>query len=584
MANWRWLHLLFLVLPMLLIAQQSESGQKWALCIGISKFEDKRIAELPRCAAGAQAIANYFANDGVAAANIKLLADHKATTANFMATLLQIKENSRASDTVFLFYSGYLATDDTGAVYLVTYDTSKTGLAQNAIPLLTLKQLLQEGLHCQNVVVLVDTCHAGDQQSFQEAMPLMEELHKLTESTAAPTRIAVLTACRTHEYSQAAVESQQTAFVAALLQGLSGEADSLLADGQVSVTELFNHAVTTVPRMTNRAQHPWASMSAGWPTNEAEAVVFGKMSPQRDTATAQRLVERKVAEAEAPLTMDRSTDKPKDQTNADKPKEQAKEPAEIVAIKPDKEAVEVMAESRIGSKYNVLIVANQDYRDEEQWGDLTTPLTNAKAITTILTNVYGIPKGDITLLKNGSKKQMLQAFATLAENAEPQDQVLIVYLGHGHSADGKSYLVPVDGKEGNLAKSLIPVTALAKSLHDIKARRVLLISEVALGLNLITVETTAKSNKQSGRSCQVLMAGNRDYQDETYKNKLSAFSYFVTESIKKQPSCTSAQLAGRLKKALKAAGENAPKFGVLFGNGKPFALVKAKSAASAEED
>ena len=146
---------------------------------------------------------------------------------------------------------------------------------------------------------MIDTCHSGGIKtvdssgadgnlSLNEVAMLnlegqwlqVKELEGFVSMATAQTRIAVLTSCRTNEYSLEKSEWGHGAFTYSILQGLSGKADFLPKDGDVNVSELINYVQQEVPRATQHDQHPTGSFSYNWPKPKREkGVRVGKVLP-----------------------------------------------------------------------------------------------------------------------------------------------------------------------------------------------------------------------------------------------------------------------------------------------------------------
>jgi uncharacterized caspase-like protein len=270
------------------------TGSRWLLAVGVQKFVDTRIATLAYTTLDADSIRDYFEADGVPADHVLLLVDEQATKANILSALDTIRKKISAADTLFFFYSSHGVGDAKGRTYFVTFDTVIDELDTTALPMQLIKEKL-ENFGCENVILLADTCHSGGAKSLDR--PHEESYDKLLRAAHQKTRIAILTSSRTHESSLESPEWAHGVFTYYLLEGLSGQSDNYPADGQVSVTELFDYLLVAVPRATDRAQHPSARFSYNWPKEKTEDVPFGKVM---NKATAKSLLGAE-AEKKAPV-------------------------------------------------------------------------------------------------------------------------------------------------------------------------------------------------------------------------------------------------------------------------------------------
>ena len=87
-----------------------------------------------------------------------------------------------------------------------------------------------------------------------------------------------------------------------------------------------------------------------------------------------------------------------------------------------------------GGLYRALVIGNNDYLDRSgQWPDLKTALNDAQALARVLSSQYGF--GDVELLENATRRDILMALSRLAKRALPNDNILVYYAGHGFIDD-----------------------------------------------------------------------------------------------------------------------------------------------------
>lgn len=160
-------------------------GDKWALVVGISKFQDPSIS-LQYAAKDATDFANYLKKDG------NFTPDHVHLLTNEQATREEIMEQfgvkwlpsvARENDLVVIFFSshGSPASIDNAAVnYVLAYNSNKNNLFATGIDLKTLADNLKNRLKCKRVVVIMDACHsgvvAGAKGMFRSAAPDVDQL------------------------------------------------------------------------------------------------------------------------------------------------------------------------------------------------------------------------------------------------------------------------------------------------------------------------------------------------------------------------------------------------------------------------
>jgi uncharacterized caspase-like protein len=245
------------------------------MAVGICRFADTRIPKLKYCVADARSIVDYFRRDGVAPERVVFLADEDAGRQAILSALAAIAAKMSPDDTLIFFYSSHGAGDQNGTTYFITFDTVLDEMGTTALPMQTLKNIL-ETIHCRNIVMLVDTCHSGGAKALER--PDEKAFDKLVRTADRATRIAILTSSRTHETSVESEKWQHGAFTYYMLDGLAGACDNFPRDGRVSVTELFDYVMVAVPRATERAQHPSGKFSYNWPGKKEKAVKVGRVA------------------------------------------------------------------------------------------------------------------------------------------------------------------------------------------------------------------------------------------------------------------------------------------------------------------
>lgn len=106
------------------------------------------------------------------------------------------------------------------------------------------------------------------------------------------------------------------------------------------------------------------------------------------------------------------------------------------------------------SSLRVMIIANQNYIDEQQ---VSTALNDGQMMKAYCVKTLGVPESNISFLENRTKAQMegdIESFAkTIKYNNK--DKFLFFYFGHGMRATDveDAYLLPVDGSSQNLKRT-----------------------------------------------------------------------------------------------------------------------------------
>jgi Caspase domain/Sel1 repeat len=122
-----------------------------------------------------------------------------------------------------------------------------------------------------------------------------------------------------------------------------------------------------------------------------------------------------------------------------------------------------------GANY-ALVIGNARYR---HWDTLTTPISDARAVSQVLKTRYGY---SVTLLENATRGQIFAQLAVLRKTLTENDNLLIYYAGHGtwDQANRNAYWVPVDGEKESLG-NYISASDVTSWMQVLRARQVLLV-------------------------------------------------------------------------------------------------------------
>jgi hypothetical protein len=139
---------------------------KWALVIGISKFQKPEI-NLKYPAKDAADLRDFRVKEAnFAPDHVKLLVDDQATKSNVMAQIGDkwLPHNAQPNDLVLIFISTHgspSSSDLEGLNYLVMHDTDPGSLYATGLPLQDLAAAVKQRVHSNRVVLIVDACHSG---------------------------------------------------------------------------------------------------------------------------------------------------------------------------------------------------------------------------------------------------------------------------------------------------------------------------------------------------------------------------------------------------------------------------------------
>ncbi len=249
-----------LAVPRIHASDLATVGQKWALVVGISKFQPKVGADPLHFAANdAGAFASLLADPKVgrfAEDHVFRLLNEEATTPAIKAKLNTIATKAKSDDIVVVYISthGSSRSDDLRQVsYLYTYDTNVTSRDQvfgTALPMVEVSGIISTRCAAQRTVVMFDTCHSGagaDAQALSAA-----EFDRLRAGAGR----YILSSCKDQERSYE--ENGHGFFTASLIDTLSANR------GCIRLNDLFSRVerdVAARAKKKDKDQHPTMAKS-----------------------------------------------------------------------------------------------------------------------------------------------------------------------------------------------------------------------------------------------------------------------------------------------------------------------------------
>lgn len=123
-------------------------------------------------------------------------------------------------------------------------------------------------------------------------------------------------------------------------------------------------------------------------------------------------------------------------------------------------------------RYYALVIGNNDYK---HFKNLTTAANDAKAVRSLLKQVYGF---EVTYIINANRKQIIDAFSHFRRTLTPRDNLLIYFAGHGvlDKDAGRGYWLPVDSERDSPA-NWISTGDISDSLKAMSAKHVMVVAD-----------------------------------------------------------------------------------------------------------
>lgn len=256
---------------------------KWALVVGISRFQDRNIPALNYTTSDAGSFAAQLKDPAIGRfppENVHLLTDSEATTRNIKEQLNWIARHAGPNDLVVI----YLAThgsprevDSVGGVnYLVTYDTEihsadspdEDALYATALPMIDLVNAVATRMRALRTAVILDTCFSGG--AVKNASRLMgaglanvAPSQRTLDRMAAGTGRIILAASSSDEESLESDQLHHGYFTWFLLQALHQQSGLLpLSQVYASVAKNVSARVAADGASEGLHQHPVLSRSS----------------------------------------------------------------------------------------------------------------------------------------------------------------------------------------------------------------------------------------------------------------------------------------------------------------------------------
>jgi hypothetical protein len=246
---------------------------RWAVVVGVGRYESPDIPRLRYTVADAEAIYDVLTGPGGFKKEHVLLltdkTDKKPTYRNLKWALgTFLARSAKKDDTVLIFFAGHGAPEvdqrgverDGFSKYLVPSDADPDDLYSTALPMDELQTIFGR-VEAERVVVFLDACYSGAAGGRTFASKKTRAGHvdeAFLERLARSKGRAILTASRPAEVSIELPELGHGIFTYYLIQGLKGAAD-LNRDGIVTLQELYEYVeqqVTQKSRAVGGNQHP----------------------------------------------------------------------------------------------------------------------------------------------------------------------------------------------------------------------------------------------------------------------------------------------------------------------------------------
>ena len=269
--------------------------EKWALVVGIAKFQDKSIPILRYTTADANGFAQTLLNANVGrfkSSNVAVLTDSQATTKNIREKLNWLARTAQPDDLVVIYIATHGSSrdlDTAGVNYIITADTEITpkkrsrddtvdsdkdidhdALFATALPMVEVANTVASRVRATRVAVFLDTCFSGaaagsgGTKNVSAAMGFKSVSASTLDHMSEGAGRVILAASQENQESMESASLGHGYFTYYILQGLQQ------SKGMDTMGKLFTFVRDQVSTLAKQAQVPVMAQS-----DQGDLIVLG---------------------------------------------------------------------------------------------------------------------------------------------------------------------------------------------------------------------------------------------------------------------------------------------------------------------
>ncbi len=179
--------------------------ERWAVVIGVGKYESPDIPDLEYAADDARAVKDFLESDAAGPFDhVLYLENERATGAAMREALFVFLQKADWDDLVVIYYAGHGAPDPgrPDNLYLLPTDTKLDALAATGFPMWDVKTALRRQIAAERVLVIADACHAaGTADGETVGGGDTNRIAGGFQALFTPSRRLMMTAADTNEFS-----------------------------------------------------------------------------------------------------------------------------------------------------------------------------------------------------------------------------------------------------------------------------------------------------------------------------------------------------------------------------------------------
>ena len=247
------------------------AGQRIALLIAASEFDDSWLSRLPASAADLGALQRVLADPRIGRFTV-LPPVLNESEARIRRRIDEFFSSAGANDLLLLYYSGHGLLDDHGRLYFAARDTAREAIASTAVAASFISDVMERSV-CRRQTVILDCCHSGAFAKGAKS-PLAAGVGTSSAFEGTGRGRAVLTATDNTQYAWSGEEiigePAHSTFTKHLVEGLESGAADLDGDGRITIEDLYGYVDDRVREETPKQRpklfqirHP-GEMVIGW--------------------------------------------------------------------------------------------------------------------------------------------------------------------------------------------------------------------------------------------------------------------------------------------------------------------------------
>jgi len=231
------------------LSPSQKSGRKFALLVGVERYEDKAIFPLQYAVDDVQALASTLTEKCFyKISDVEVLLDEKATRNEILKRLDDVCKKAGEGDTVLVYFSGH------GVIGgLLTYDSQSHHPESTSLTLLNLMDCLRQTKASK--VLIFDAGYSGG-ISVESRAPTVQVTGSSCHGTATNSleNTIIMASCAAGQCPYEDSKKQHGIYSYYLIEGLRGGAKS--DDGAVNILNLQDYVETQTQRSSLGRQQP----------------------------------------------------------------------------------------------------------------------------------------------------------------------------------------------------------------------------------------------------------------------------------------------------------------------------------------